>query len=354
VNVVSLPGLQYDEDHEAFRASVRGLFATEVIPHLTEWRKAGRVPAQLFLSLGEQGFLGTNTPEIFGGGDAEDPRFTCVLIEEAVSVGATGLALVLAHHVGVCIPALLRQPSSDSRSTALRSLVVGQTVAAPAGLDDQLSSQGVAGALSAGLFVVVQVDPAGHRSVKFPPADTAEVWLDSGVLGGLEAGTGEVRFTVDALEVCPAAGKDEAGLLGRDFDLWTAVVAAAGARYALRLALEYVADRKVFGRALSEFENTRLRLAEVAADIATVDASVELCLTRLAAGGLIGAEAAAARIVAINAYERAVDQALQLHGGYGYMREYPIAHAFSDARFVRQAADCMSDPRLPVAAAVGL
>jgi acyl-CoA dehydrogenase len=344
---------RYEEDHEAFRASVQRVLESEVVPHLDGWRAAGRFPEQLALLLGEQGFLGTTIPEELGGGGVDDPRFIAVLVEEAVTVGATGLALVLAHHCGVCVPALLRLPDGEARSAALRGAATGDLLAAPVVLDGRLESQGVPGASVADVFVVSRTGPEGRRTIGLPPRGMAEVEEVARSLGGLEAGTADVRFTRAALDTGPVT-KDESHEFGRDLDLWTAVVAAAGAQQALELAVTYVGDRKVFGRPLAEFENTRLRLGEVAAEIMTVRMVVDLCLAKLIGGTLAETDAAVARMVAVGAYGHAVDQALQLHGGYGYMREYPISHAYGDARFLRQAAATTGDPRTVVASAIGL
>jgi acyl-CoA dehydrogenase len=343
----------YGEDHETFRASVRRLLETEVVPHLDDWRGAGAVPESLARSLGEQGFLGTSIPEDLGGGGTDDPRFVAVLVEETVAIGATGLALVLANHCGVCIPAMLRLPDSELRTQALAGAASGSALAAPMRLDGGRQSRGVPGAMTAGQFVVSRVDPGDERTVALHPRDVVEVQAGPPGLGGLESAIGDVRFTPASFAGVPTMLDDE-DLLGRDFALWSAVVAAAGARRALELALAYVRERKVFGRPLSDFENTRFRLAEVSAELGVVEPFVSICLDQVADGTLSQANAAAVRMVAGGAYDRAVDQSLQLHGGYGYMREYPIAHAYGDARFVRQAAATMGDPRPVLASAIGL
>jgi len=343
---------RYEEDHEAFRGSVRRVLESEVVPYLDEWRAEGRIPERIPLFLGEQGFLGTAIPESLGGGGVDDPRFAAVLVEEVMAVGATGLALVLAYHCGVCVPALLRMPEGEARAAALLGAATGEILAAPLVLDDRLESHGVPGASLAGAFLVSSIAPEG-RTVGLPPRGVAEVAVEARTLGGLEAGTADVRFTQVALEtgvIC----RDDDREFGRDIDLWTAVVAASGARRALELALIYVRDRKVFGRPLAEFENTRFRLAEVAAEATTVGAVVNRCLDELVDGNLAASDAAVARMAAVAAYEHAGDQALQLHGGYGYMLEYPVSFAYRDARFLRHAAAVTGDPRIVVAAAIGL
>jgi acyl-CoA dehydrogenase len=110
------------------------------------------------------------------------------------------------------------------------------------------------------------------------------------------------------------------------------VLAAAGARAALRETVGYVQDRKVFGRPLAEFDNTRSVLARVAVDLDLVETFVDAAVRARGAGPVTPARAAAAAIAATDVHARAVDEGLQLHGGYGYMREYPISLAFADAR----------------------
>ncbi|MBP2389392.1 acyl-CoA dehydrogenase [Aeromicrobium fastidiosum] len=308
------------------------------------------MPAELFRTLGDQGFLGTDVPDDLGGSGTGDPRFTAVLVEEVVAAGAIGLAVVLAHQCGVAVPAVLRLPEGDHRTTTIRRVAAGEDLLIPLLLDGGDRGLGVPGAAGAGFFVVVQSGPDGEAGVSLVARDAVEVTAGSASLGGLEAGLGDVRLAV------PAATVDgsEVERVRRDVDLWTAVVSAAGARHALELGRAYVVERKVFGRPLSSLENTRLRLAEVGARIGVVQGFVTRCLDELADGTLSGVAAATARMEATRAFDRAVDQSLQLHGGYGYMREYPISHAYADARFVRQSAAASSDPRLVLADALGL
>jgi acyl-CoA dehydrogenase len=149
-------------------------------------------------------------------------------------------------------------------------------------------------------------------------------------------------------------GLASATALHRDLDLWFAVLALASARTATALAVDYVHARKVFGRPLAEFENTRFRLAELWAELASVTAFVDSCVHARSIGALDVADAAAARLTANRVCGEAVDQSLQLHGGYGYMREYPISHAFADARFLQVMAAAYSNPRDTLASTVAL
>jgi len=341
----------YDEDHEAFRASVRRFLADEVVTDLDEWRAAGRFGEAVVSSAGEQGFLGTGVPEDLGGGGVDDPRFVAVLVEEVMAVGAAGLALVLARHSGVCVSALLRAEAGQARDSWLSGAADGSVLTVPAVLDDSLRAACVPGAAAAGLFVLVLPGPG--PAVVFLPRDRVEVVPVVGLLGGREAAAADIvvdsAVLADALRISDA---DDA--VRRDLDVWSAVCAVAGAEAALELTTAYVQERKVFGKPVAEFENTRFRLAELGSEMLAADALTSYCLAQLAQGGPTGPQAAAARLMSGRVHDQAVDQGMQLHGGYGYMREYPISHAFADARFLRQASGPGAHARASVALSLGL
>jgi acyl-CoA dehydrogenase len=183
------------------------------------------------------------------------------------------------------------------------------------------------------------------------PVASMDVSPVVGSLGGRESSTADLRVTA-TLDRVPSV--DDRGDFQRDLSIWSAVVAVAGARAALGLTLEYVAERKVFGRPVAEFENTRFRLAELAAELAAAEALTDMCVSALTDGTLSEPRAAAALLTSAQVHDRAVDQGMQLHGGYGYMREYPISHAFSDARFLRMASAATDEPRRTLASALGL
>lgn len=336
----------YDDDHEAFRDSVRRFLAAEVVPRLDEWRSQGGTSREVYTGLGEQGFLGTSVPEEYGGGGVADPRFTAVLVEEIVATGAVGLALAVARHAGVCVPALLRLPEGDGRAGWLQTAAAGESLVVPMLLAGG-GARAVPAGTQAGLFLALRDDQAGAVVVT---RDQVAVEAAS-VLGGLDVGAADVVLHADPSECSELPGAD---LVLRDLDLWSSVLAVAGARASLDLALGYVRERKVFGRPIAEFENTRFRLAEVEAALAAASCLVDSCLSALEVGALDRAMAGAARMVAAQVHDRAVDLGVQLHGGYGYMREYAISTAFGDARFLRTAAAGTSEPRHVVATAAGL
>lgn len=340
MELLQRPG--FDADHEDFAQSVRRFLADHVVGRLEEWRAVGGFDRGLFAAAGEQGFLGTTVPEELGGAGLDDPRFAAVLVEETAATGAAGIALVAARHVGVVLPALVAAASPH-----VAGLATGELIGCVAVVSAEGRASGVPGAAVADVLVLVDAtDPERFVVVR---RDELEV-VATRLLGGTEAAAADVVVPTGVLD----GPRYDAPDLLASIDLWDAVVSVGAARAAFELTVDYVQDRAVFGRKLATFENTRFRLAEVGAELAAVRGLVDSALSQLAAGSLSPGLAAAVRIVAAKVHDRAVDQGMQLHGGYGYMREYPIAHAFGDARFVRVASAAASEPRAVLAAALGL
>jgi acyl-CoA dehydrogenase len=351
--VLTLPSRSiFAEDHEVFRDSVRRFVTTEIVPHLDDWRRADGMPRTLVAAAGEAGFLGTAVPEEFGGGGTEDVGFLAVLIEETVAAGATGPALLWALHAGVTIPCLLDAGSDADKDRWLPGLAGGELIGIPAPRGSVALEDGhLTGELPCvpcgrlADLLLVDVGDIAIVGTSQPGVRTASV---AGNLAGPDAGVADLTMDRAAIDTLPSTA------FHRDIDLWLAVVALASARTATQLAIDYVHSRKVFGRPLSEFENTRFRLAELSAEITSATTYVDGCLTTRVHGGLAAADAAAARLITTALNDRAVDQSMQLHGGYGYMREYPIAQAFADARFLRLVGQAHSDPRHALAEDLGL
>jgi acyl-CoA dehydrogenase len=334
----------FDDDHAAFRDSVKRFIATEVAPNLDAWRGANKTPRSVVAAAGEAGFLGTAVPEEFGGGGADDFGFLVVLIEETIAAGATGLALLWALQAGAAIPYLLEHATAADKQQWLPGLSTGQLIAVPA----PATLSNVAAARIADALLVQN----GSGGVALVPLDQPGVTITpiAENLAGRDAGLADVTLG----DVDTKTDLASPTALLRDLDLWFAVLALASARTATALAVDYVHARKVFGRPLAEFENTRFRLAELWAELASLTAFVDSCVHARSIGALDVADAAAARLTASRVCGQAVDQSLQLHGGYGYMREYPISHAFADARFLQVMASAHSNPRETLAAAVAV
>lgn len=330
-------------DHAAFRESARRFVAGDVTPHLDAWRHDGAVSREVFTTAGSHGFLGTCAPEQFGGGEAGDYAFLAALIEETVDAGSIGLALLWALHAGVVIPALLDHGAPEIQQRLLPALISGESIAVAAG---DVDGHAVIGARLADLVLMTGDDEA---SLLFATAAGVTTIPSPAGLAAPETGCADIVVasagpdTLAPLRDCGVSAR-------RDIDLWIAVVALAAARRSTELAIDYAESRRVFGRPLAEFENTQMRLAEIAAEIRSATNYVDHCLMARSASTLGPVDAAAVREVAVQLAGRAADQSLQLHGGYGYMREYPIAQAFADTRFLSTAARGFSDSRRVVAA----
>lgn len=349
----------FNDDHEAFRDSVGRFLEAELVPHLANWRHEDIPSHSVTVAAGRAGFLGSAVPELFGGGGTDDIRFLAVLLEEVVAVGATGPALLWALHSGVTIPCFLQAASDTTKRRWLPGLASGDLIGVPAAARSSATIEGgrltgtleaLPGARWAHVLLVdlgndspgIAVVPVDQPGVAVTPVVTGIAVNDSG-LADVELD----GISPETILPCTVGFR-------RDLDLWLAVVALAGARTALSLGLEYAKSRKVFRSPLSKFENTRFRLAELAAELFSVTTHVDHCLVARIEDGLQSFDAAAARLMATALHDRAVDQSLQLHGGYGYMREYPIAQAYADARFLRVAGHQHSDPRHLVAESLGL
>lgn len=321
---------EYGEDHASFRDPVQRIAAVAA-ESLERSRTEGIWQSGVLRELGKMGFLGTLAPETLGGGETDDLRFTMVLAETFATVGATELAHLLAVHSGLVVPLLAAHRDPDVRAL-VPGLVSGESlgvaVLGSTGRTDPdtelLVLRGVPGAAVADAIVVgdrqaggVSVLRTGRPGVRVVPVATrsyrsgavADVYVERSLLCSKQEGGSEFV---------------------RDLSLWLGFVATSCARTVLSRTVEYVAQRTVFGRPLAELEATRTSLGAIAANV-------------LAAEHLCGAAlstrdpqlASAALLTALDAHAAATDRGLQLHGGYGYMREYPISSDYADAAHLR-------------------
>ncbi len=355
----------FEDEHEALRASFRGWLDQEVVPNYLEWEAAGIVPHDLFAAAGSHGFLGMAIPEEYGGGGVDDFRYNLVIDEEIQAAGVGGAGLGMSLHNDICLPYFLAYCTDEQRARWLPGIASGELVTAVAmtepGIGSDLASMTttairdgdhyvvngsktfITNGINADLVITaVKTDPTQkHRGISLLILERGMDGFDRGrnleKLGLHSQDTAELFFTDVSVPVTNLLGEEGAGFLQLVHNLpqerlSIAVAGVAAARAALGWTLEYVKERQAFGQPVGSFQNSRFVLAELATEVEVAQAFVDRCVVALNDESLTAEEAAMAKWWCTELQKRAVDRCLQLHGGYGYMLEYPIARAYADAR----------------------
>ena len=353
----------FEPEHDAFRESVRAFCDKEIVPHHKEWEAAGIVPRELWLEAGKQGFLGFMVPEEYGGGGQRDFRFNAVLIEELTRCGASGPGFGV--HTDINSAYLLDLTNDEQRARWLPGFASGELITAIAMTEPGAGSdlQGIAttavrdgdhyvlngaktfisnGILSDLVIVVAKTAPdQGYQGISLLVVERGMAGFERGrnldKLGLKAQDTAELFFDDVRVPVANLLGEEGQGfvyLMERlpQERLAIAVVAAAACERVLELTTEYVKSRTAFGRPVGSFQNSRFAIAEMATETQIARVYVDRCIEELAAGTLTVSDAAMAKWWTTELQKRVVDQCLQLHGGYGYMSEYPISKAYVDTR----------------------
>jgi acyl-CoA dehydrogenase len=358
----------FTQTHDDFRLLVRDFLAREVVPVYEEWRNAGLVPRDLFTALGKLGIIGTAIPEEHGGGGQDDYRYNVVIQEECARAVVTlgGLRT----HLDVVVPYFTGLANDEQRARWFPGLASGELYTAIAMSEPGAGSDlaGIAttavrdgddyvlngaktfitGGYHADLVIVVArtaTDPDNRRGglsllvvEKGMPGFTVGRKLDK--LGLTVQDTVELSFADVRVPAANLLGEEGAAfsLLGRNLAqerLAIAVGAVAQTRTAIDLTVSYVRDRIVFGKPVAHFQNTKFELAGMSAELEAAQAMLDAAITAHVAGELSPVDAARTKLFCTEVQGRAVDRCLQLHGGYGYILEYPIARLYADARVTR-------------------
>ncbi|MEK6439799.1 acyl-CoA dehydrogenase family protein [Pseudonocardia sp. T1-2H] len=353
----------FDADHDAFRDLARTFTAKEIVPFHDQWEEDGQVDREVWRAAGKAGLLGMDVPEEFGGGGSTDFRYNAILTEELVAAGASGIGFPLQNDV--VAPYLLRLANDEQKKRWLPGFCSGDIVTAIAMTEPGTGSdlQGIAtnarlegdewilngaktfitnGILADLVVVVARTDPeAGARGFSLLVVERGMPGFERGrrlkKVGMKAQDTAELSFTdvrVPAANVLGEVGQGFIYLMQNlaQERLSIAVASVAGAEAALRHTLEYTKERTAFGRSVAKFQNTRFELAEMDTEITVARVFVDRCLTEHVTGELSVPDAAKAKWWTSDLLKRVVDRCVQLHGGYGYMLEYPIAKAFVDSR----------------------
>jgi acyl-CoA dehydrogenase len=358
----------FQEEHALFRQSVRDFIAREIIPFNAEWEIQKQVSRESWLKLGENGFLGIQAPEHLGGLNIQDFRFNAIFIEELGLSGCSGPAIGYPLHNDIVMPYILHYGTEEAKKAYVPKMVSGEWIGAVAmtepgagsdlqGMRTTAMDQGdhfvingsktfiTNGYLSDVVVVAAKTDPTrGAKGISLFLVDKDMPGFTKGVpfeKVGLHAqDTCELFF-----EEVKIPKQNLLGKLGEGFTylmtelaqerLVVALAAIALSEYALSCTIDYVKQRKAFGKAISEFQNTRFKLAEMAAMVEQGRIYCDYLVQLHNEGKLDSAMASAAKYNMTELQCKVADECVQLHGGYGYMWEYGVARAWADARVQR-------------------
>ena len=355
----------FSEEHEIFRNATRRFIENEIVPNHADWEKQGIVSKELWTAAGENGLLCCTVPEEYGG-PGGDFLHSVVVNEELAKVGATGPAFPL--HSDIIVPYLLAYGSEDQKRNWLPKVVSGETIMA-IGMTEPIAGSDLQG-------IQTKAERDGNHFV----LNGQKVWISNGQIADLyiiacktdpkEGAKGISLILVEGdrdgfkrgknLEKIGYKAQDTSELFfedvrvpitnllgqeGRGFAqlmqqlpqerLVVAIRCATALEAALDDTIKYTKERKAFGRSISDFQNTRFKLAEVKTLAMVTRAFTDQCIQLHLEGKLTAEDAAAAKLQTTEALNKGVDECLQLHGGYGYSWEFPIARAWADARMSR-------------------
>ena len=355
----------YEPVHEEFRASVREFVKREIVPNSDSWEKDGHIDARLWPIAGAQGLIGLAVPEQYGGSGVSDYRFRCVVCEELANEGAASVNAAMGLVDDLVLPYLIDLATNEQKERWLSGLAAGQITGAIAmtepgagsdlrGIKTYAVRDGSSWRLNGSktfitngsyadiVIVVARTNPDGgsHGFTLFVvergmPGFQPGKSLDK--IGQRAENVAELFFDDVAVPAENLLGEEGNALAHlRDHlpqeRMSIAYYGLAAAEAAFRWTLEYVKERKAFGQRLAEFQNTKFALAEMSTEIDVTRSYLEKAVLELNNGKLSATDAAKAKWWATELQQRVVNRCLQLHGGYGYMREYPIAKAFVDGR----------------------
>ncbi|MEY3167632.1 MAG: hypothetical protein RLZZ343_1435 [Actinomycetota bacterium] len=355
----------YNEDHEAFADSFRRFVAQEITPDYLKWEAEGIAPRSLYKKAGDNGFIGMAIPQEFGGGGSHDFRFNSVIAEELAYAGIGGAGQGLTLHNDITTPYFTDICNDEQKARWLPGIASGDLITAIAMTEPGTGSDlaGIAttarrdgdryilngsktfitnGINSDLVIVAAKTDPSQrHAGMSLMVVERSMAGFERGrnldKIGMHSQDTAELFFNDVDVPVANLIGEE-----GRAFHYLTsnlaqerlsiAISGVAVARACVGWTVDYVKERKAFGKSISQFQNTKFVLAEQRTEVDVAQAFVDQCIMALNEGTLTAPQAAQAKYWCTELQKRVADKCLQLFGGYGYMTEYPIARAYADAR----------------------
>ena len=355
----------FEPEHEQFRDSVRRFMQEEVAPHVDRWREAGIVDREIYQKAGEHGLLCLFADEKYGGAGIEDLRFDQIIVEENMRHGDIGFYINL--HNDLVAPYIHKLGTEEQKARLMPGIVSGDTILAVAMTEPSTGS-----------------DLAGMKTRAVEKSDHwllngAKTYISNGILGDVvivaartdpDRSHGISLFIVERgmegfergrkLEKMGLKAQDTAELFFNDVKIpknnligeagqgfkylaqmlaqervFAAIGFMATAQTAFDLTLEYVKERRAFGRPIGAFQNTRFKMAQMRAELDMAQTFVDQCVLLLNDDALSAEDASAAKLLSSELEGRVMDQCVQFHGGAGYMEEYRISRMFTDARISR-------------------
>ncbi|HET9500922.1 MAG TPA: acyl-CoA dehydrogenase family protein [Marmoricola sp.] len=353
----------YAAEHEDFRKTARTFFEREVVPNHEQWERDGIVPRELWLKAGAQGLLCFDVPEEYGGAGVQDFRYNMVLSEEQTRSGCSGPGFSV--HSDIIVPYLTNLGDDEQKRRWLPGCVTGETITAIAMTEPGAGSdlQGVqtsavdrgdhyllngsktfiSNGINADLVIVVcRTDPeAGHKGISLLVVERGMAGFERGrnldKIGLHAQDTAELSFTDVVVPKENLLGKEGEGFLHLMMNLpqerlIIAAQAVAACEAVLDMCLDYARTREAFGKPIGKFQHNRFLLAEMATETRVARAFVDDCARKHLEGRFDAVDAAMVKWWTTELQNKLVNQGVQLHGGYGYMTEFPIAKAYLDSR----------------------
>lgn len=355
----------FSEEHDLFRMAIGKFAEKEIHPNLEAWEEAEDTGTEIWRKCGDLGFLCTTVDEAYGGVGA-DKLYSMILLEELGPLG--GLGLSMAMHSDIVARYIQTYGSDFLKNKYLPKMVSGELIGAlamsepGAGSDvktvktravrngDHYVLNGskifITNGYHSGVVVVVaQTDKdLGAKGISLFVVDEDMAGFEKGKklkkVGLRAQDTAELFFNDVIVPAENLLGEENRGFIHCMQDLpWErlqiAIMAVSCCQYVLNLTTEYVKERQLFGKSVSDFQNTRFKLAELASEVQIGQVFVDRCMELELKGELDSAEASMAKYWCSDLQGRVVDECVQLHGGYGFMREYEVARAWTDARAQR-------------------
>jgi len=358
--------ITYTAEHNIFRDSLRKFLDKEIVPHVEEWEEAGIVPRSAWKKMGEQGFLCTDVPEEYGGAGG-DFLYSVIVCEELVKSNFSGLAASL--HSDVCVPYISAFASEEQKRKYLPGCVSGdiitsvamtepnagsdlaamKTTAAEDGDYIVLNGQKtfISNGINCDLAIVAARDPAvqqQHQAVDLYIVEAGTPGFEKGKqikkIGWHSQDTAELYFTDCRIPKENRLGDKGSGFLKlmmklQQERLVCSIGAVIAAEFMLDFTIKYCKERNAFGRPISKFQNVQFEIVEMATETKLGRTFIDKLIMDHIEGKNVVIEVAMAKYWTTDMAFRVADRCLQLHGGYGYCEEYPIARAWRDIRVTR-------------------